>query len=510
MAGIFDNARGALGRLVAAATPGAAAPAERTVTTRDSIANAEARLGIGTDNMAAGAAYNYSVVTRSRQNLDNAYRGSWLVGVAVDAVADDMTRGGIEYAGDLDPSDGEDMHTAFAELHLWTQLAHVVRWARLYGGAVGLMLIDGQDVATPLRPETVRRDQFKGLLVLDRWMVNPSLTDLVQEFGPHFGLPTYYTVNVNPQMGPGYGGASNGMNAPGQVNPQGQRIHYTRVIRMDGGDLPFFARQTEMGWGMSVIERLYDRLLAFDSATQGAAQLVYRAHLRTLKMKGLRTTIATGGKSLQGLVESVNFMRRFQSIEGLTVLDTDDEFATHSYSFTGLPELLAQFEEQLSGALQIPLVRLFGQSPAGFNTGDADLQNYYDTIASQQNSKLRPGLTTLVDIVARSRLGRPLPDGVSYKFIPLWQMTAAEKADVASKVTTAVTGAESAGIISRKVALEELRQSSATTGVFTNISDEDITEAELDPPKPNELDPPDPNNPEKPNADQPRRTGPQQ
>jgi len=32
-------------------------------------------------------------------------------------------------------------------------------------------------------------DQFKGLLVLDRWQVAPSLTDLVSDIGPDLGMP---------------------------------------------------------------------------------------------------------------------------------------------------------------------------------------------------------------------------------------------------------------------------------------------------------------------------------
>lgn len=49
------------------------------------------------------------------------------------------------------------------------------------------------------------------------------------------------------------------------------RIHYSRVIRIDGVDLPYWQRIAENGWGQSVTERLWDRLVAFDSTTEGAA-----------------------------------------------------------------------------------------------------------------------------------------------------------------------------------------------------------------------------------------------
>jgi hypothetical protein len=35
------------------------------------------------------------------------------------------------------------------------------------------------------------RPHFKGLLVLDRWMVEPSLNNLVSDPGPDLGLPKF-------------------------------------------------------------------------------------------------------------------------------------------------------------------------------------------------------------------------------------------------------------------------------------------------------------------------------
>jgi phage-related protein (TIGR01555 family) len=384
-----------------------------SVSTADSIINAAARLGLGTDTLASGANYAYSTVSRNRQNLDNSYRGSWLVGVAVDSVADDMTRAGIEFVGDIDPHITEAIQQTFARTGTWQGLADTIRWGRLYGGAIGVILLDGQDPSSELRPDRVRKDQYKGLLVLDRWMVTPSLEDVITDFGPEMGLPRYYRLNAGQNTGsptpPGTKGA--GVNTfatggPSMGNAPGIPIHYSRCIRMDGATLPFFARQGEMGWGQSIVERLYDRLLAYDSATQGAAQLVYKAHLRTLKVNKLREAIAFGGKALDGLVAQIDLIRRFQSNDGLTLLDGEDEFGTHQYTFGGLPELLHQFSEQLSGALQIPVVRLFGQSPAGFSTGEADLQNYYDSISTQQEARLRRPLTPLLEVICPQRYGQ--------------------------------------------------------------------------------------------------------
>ena len=437
--------------------------------TADSFQNFAARLGLGAGSQNDQSTYGFDFLSRNRLKLEAMYRSSWLVGQVVDVVAEDMTREGINLRGLDDPKDAEAIQQEMDRLEIWNELTNVIKWGRLYGGAIAVMLIDGQDVSTPLDVNTVGKDQFKGLMVLDRWLVLPTLQDLVSDYGPDFGKPKYYDVIADSL------GLSN------------QKIHYSRVIRFDGVDLPYWQRITENLWGQSVVERLLDRLVAFDSTTTGVAQLVYKAHLRTYKVKGLRAIIAAGGKAFEGLIKQIEQVRLWQSNEGLTLMDADDEFQTHSYSFAGLDAVLLQFGQQLSGASQIPLVRLFGQSPSGMNaTGESDLSNYYDNINQQQERRMRTALGTLLQVISLSTLGKPLPDSFSFDFASLWQIDDTQKADIAAKVTESICRAEEQGLITTQAAMKELRQSSEITGIYSSITDEDIESANDSVPTPQE------------------------
>ncbi|MDC4638510.1 hypothetical protein BAX55_15870 [Acinetobacter baumannii] len=438
--------------------------------TKDSFQNFAARVGLGSGNQHDQSGYGFNFLSRQRLKLEAMYRSSWVVGQVVDVVADDMTRKGVKLNGLSTPKDSEMIDQEMDRLQVWDKLNKNIKWSRLYGGSLAVMMIDGQNVSTPLNPNTIGKGQFKGLMVLDRWMVQPTLEDLVTEMGPDYGKPKYYDVITD------------------SVGLCNQRIHYSRVIRMDGVELPYWQSITENLWGQSVIERLEDRLTIFDSATLGAGQLVYKAHLRTYKVKKLREIIAAGGKFYDALVKQIQEIRMWQSNEGMTLMDADDAFETHQYSFTGLDNLLLQFGQQISGATGIPLVRLFGQSPAGLNaTGESDLANYYDNINQQQEGRLRTPLQVLYAVLHMSVLGKPLPDSFSFKFASLWQLDDEKKANVAKGVTDAVLAAEEAGLIKRSTALKELRQSSEVTGVFSHITDEEIKEADdEDPPPPGE------------------------
>lgn len=439
--------------------------------TVDSFQNLNQRLGLGAGGQMDGSGYAFTYISRNRMILEAAYRTSWVVGAAVDTVAEDMTKAGLIYEGGLEPDQVELMQAAWRDLMIGAEMTNVERWARLYGGAIGFLMIEGQDPTTPLRIDTIKKGQFKGILALDRWVAQAQTGTLVKDFGPDIGLPEFYWVFPD----------------QAQATPA-MKIHYSRVIRRTGLALPYYQRSQELLWGESVVERFWDRLLAFDSATTGAAQLVFKAYLRTLSVDGYRDLVATGGKIFEGFAKAIENIRYFQNAEGLTVVDAKDKFETHTFTFAGLPDVVREMGDQICGALEIPRVRLFGMSPGGLNSsGDSDLRTYYDGISRKQNTSLRRPTQLVLDVLARSVLGGPLPDGFSFQFAPLWQMSDTERATISKTTVEAVGGAYDKGLITAKVGAQELKASSRITGIFSNITEEDIESMEDVIPDPVEL-----------------------
>jgi len=434
--------------------------------TLDGFENFLTRIGLNNDNSLSGGTYRFNLVTRNRVLLEMAYRGSWVVGAVIDSVAEDMTRAGIDIQT-KDDVEIKKLHRDMVKLQIWQSICLLIKWGRLYGGALGVLQIDGQKLDTPLDLETIAQGQFKGIVVFDRWMLNPVMTPVIQS-GPDMGLPVFYQVTTSPTS-----------NAPSAPTSGAITVHHSRVIRFTGIDLPFFQAITEMMWGESILERLWDRLIAFDNATMSSASLIDRANLRTVGIEGLREIIAAGGEAQEGLSAMFEMMRLMQVNEGLTLIDKNDVFQTTAYSFAGLSDMMLQFGQQLSGATGIPLVRLFGQSPAGLNaTGDSDIRMYYDNINSQQEAKLRRPFETLLKIMWRSSFGVKAPEDLDFSFVPLWQMSDMDKAAIAKTTTETVIASYDAGLITQKTAMEELKDSSGNTGLYSNITDKELLEAE--------------------------------
>jgi phage-related protein (TIGR01555 family) len=424
----------------------------------DGFNNFAARLGLDQDNLLARSGYAPGrYITRSRTELDDMYRSSWVVGRAVEVVAEDMVRSGIEIQGSLPPEDVTLLLKEYRATGIPGRLSDAIKWGRLYGGALAVMLIDGQDTATPLEMDTVQRGSFRGLYVLDRHEINPS-TETIAELGPMFGYPEYYQVN-KPDAG------------------ERIRVHSSRALRFVGVTLPAEMRRTEQGWGASVVERVFDRILALDSATYGASNLLLRSFLRVIKIDKYREILAAGGRTEQALHKMFAFIRQMQSNEGITLLDKNDDFQVSGWTFAGVYDALQAFSEQISGATGIPLIRLLGQSPKGFSTGESDMRTYYDTIATQLDDDKRPADAMLFGVLSRHLWGKPLPDDFSFEYQSLFVPSEMEKSQIAASDAQAVAGLFGAGIINPAQALSELKDAGRLTGRYTSITEADIEAA---------------------------------
>lgn len=232
-------------------------------------------------------------------------------------------------------------------------------------------------------------------------------------------------------------------------------------------------------WGTSEIEHVIDDLKKRDNVSWNIALLTFMANIRVLKMDGMENILSfASDKAQTELYNTVQGMNMLLNNNALQLLGKDDDYQQHQYAFSGLGDVYDRFMMDISGACGIPVTKLFGRSPAGLNsTGESDMQNYYDLIESNQEAQLRPVLEKILPIICVSALGE-IPNDLDFVFNPVRRSNDNEKQDLGSQQTAAVTAAFTAGLISQKTALQELQQSSKRTGMWTNITDDDIAAAD--------------------------------
>lgn len=437
--------------------------------TTDAFVNYMARMGNGSQNLTEGAEYPLTRLTRNYQLMNSLYRSHWLIRRIIDVIPQDMMKNWINIQSAMKPEDMDKVEKIIRRQRIKSKLLEAMKWARLYGGAACIIMIEGQDnredLLSPLNVDDVVPGSFKGLMVVDRWSgITPEL-ELIEDINdPDFGLPEFYQIRTGTQ-------ANNYF-----------RIHHSRLIRFIGRDLPFWERQAEIYWGASEVEHVFDELKKRDNTSWNIASLIFRANINVMKMEGLGQMLALGDETAKGRVyAAMSAQNQLMSNTGLFVMDREDDFDTKQYSFGGLGEIYELFMMDIAGAAEIPVTKLFGRSPSGMNaTGESDLQNYYDMISEKQEDFLRPALDKLLPIIMVSELGA-IPDDFDYDFNPANTSSDTDKADLGSKITTSVLEVYNAGIISQKTALKELKQMSDRTGLWTNITDDDIDAADDEP-----------------------------
>lgn len=430
---------------------------------QDSFQNVMARTGLFMPNLLETTDYPLTRFTRDWQTINSLYRSHWVVRRIIDIIPEDMTKNGYKILSQIEPKQIKRVTKADRKTQTSRKILEGCKLGRLYGGAGALIMIEGHEdiLDQPLEYDQIMPGSYKGLLVLDRWSgITPEEELITDESDAEFGMPKYYTITSD-------------------NIERGVRVHYSRILRFIGRDLPYLEKLAETYWGASEIEHVFDELKKRDNVSWNIAMLTFMANLRVYKMEGMEQVLATGSeKVVQGLYNTIQAMNALMNNNSIQIIGANDGYESHQYTFGGVGEVYDRFMMDLAGAAEIPVTKLFGRSPAGMNaTGESDMQNYYDTIEEKQESSLRPVYDKILPIMIMSELGA-IPDDFDYEFNPVRRPSDDEMADLASKNIDSITKAFQAGIISQKIALKELRQQAELTGMFSNITDEDIEKAD--------------------------------
>lgn len=392
----------------------------------DGFQNLVANLGTARDKSSANS---YVAPGLTRLDLLNAYRGSAVARIVVDAMAEDSCR---EWrAWQADKNQITKLEAEEKRLGLVQKVMAARKRARLFGGAAIFIGTGDSSTELPLNLNSVRAGGLKYLTLLDRHQLSATeIEDDPRE--PGYGLPKFFEVTT-------------GTGLP-------IRIHPSRLAIFRGDDLPDNDMgRANQGWSESVLLTTLEKVGHLDSTVANVAALVFEAKVDVLRIKDFTQGLRDGGQAYEEMM-----LRRFglanmaKGINGALLLDSEEEYDQKTASFSTLPDIMDRMAQMVSAAAEIPMTRLFGMSPAGMNaTGESDMRNYYDRVRQQQTLDMEPSLANLDECLIRSALGSR-PSDVHFNWRSLWQLTEEQKADIATKLVTAATGMQGAELASHE------------------------------------------------------------
>lgn len=435
----------------------------------DYFQNFAARMGYGTPSLAESTQYILDRLSLNYWLMLTMYRNHWICRRIVDLPAEEMCKNWARLNCELPPDDIKRFDRAILRTQFPAQIEQAIKWARLYGGAGCLICIKGHEgrLEEPLELDDVQPASFLGVMPFDRWQGIVPTGPVCADFNrpQDFGLPEFYEVR-------------------GQETSKSFKVHASRVLRFTGPSVPIPELQAMSWWGISSLEVVFEEIRKRDNASWAMLQLLFRAQVLAQKNPQLASMLSGLGASSQAAQQ---FYRRMQaqnellSNQSMMILGEDGELFTTQYSFSGLDGVYQQFQMDCAGAAEIPLTLLFGRTMTGIGqTNEADMRNFENRIAHNQNTDMKPQLMKVYPVICMSELGE-VPDDLDLTFPSVRTLTEEEKGKLATDGSAPVIAAFNANIIGRKTALQELRQLSDRTEIFSNITEEMIDEAEEEP-----------------------------
>lgn len=383
-------------------------------------------------------------------DLAEKYQYNGLFSKIIDRPAEEALKHGMKYnVGD--PQLEEFLDDALDRLDWEDKATTAIRWARLFGGSIIVMLLDdGRGLEEPVNWADIH--SVEELLVYERAVVQPD-PDTYRT-----GKATYFDVSST------YGGFF--------------RVHRSRCLVFKNGSLPEFgAPQQYFYWGLPEYVRIKRDLSIVQKTHQNAANMIEKSVQPVYKMMGLQDTLAAEGGDT-AVLKRLNVIDQARGMLNSIAVDMDGEdYAFQTFQLSGTQEILESTYNLLSAVTCIPQTILFGRSPAGENaTGESDLENYYNFVEGIQKRMLKKNIRTLLKAVTQAGVydgSIEDPGTIKPTFKPLWSLSEAEQATVElTKAQRAQATAQTAQLYIDMQVLQpdEVRQALSQDGSL-NIED---------------------------------------
>lgn len=411
------------------------------------------------------------------------YEGNGLFAKIIDTPAEEAIKHGFTLESTKDQKI-EDFYTEALDELDWEETAMTaIRWARLFGGSIAVMMInDGRGIDEPLDWRNIR--SIDDIRVYDRSVIQPDYQsmfsydprDPFRTRGSRLGMPEFYHVTSR----------------TGSFT-----VHDSRCLVFQNGILPENTTNSIYQlWGIPEYVRINRAIRDAEVAHGSATKLLDRSVQAVYKMKDLAAELATeeGEDRVLRRLQTIDMARGL--LNSITIDSEGEDYDFRQFQFSGVSDVIDSTCNFLSALTSIPQTILFGRSPAGMNaTGDADLENWYNYLERIQKRMVKKNLRYLLSVIFQAGVRTGEVDEVpkiKVEFNPLWSLSDTEQADLDQKrAQTQFTRAQTAQLYIDKQVIDpsEVRAKLADSEEFDveNMLDE-YDDEDLFPDEPTEGD----------------------
>lgn len=377
--------------------------------------------------------------------LQSAYVGSALARRIVDVIPEEALGAGFHIDG---IENEDDLWSRWDELSLSDSVVDAWSWARLFGGAAIVAIVqDNRDLTKPMREGST----LESVRVYDRQQVRIQ----TREENPRnsrFGKPVTYRITTGD-------------------SDMFYDVHYTRIHIIDGERIPNQLRKQNDGWGATVLSNdLLEAIQDYQQCETYATQLMKRSQQGVWKVKGL-AEVCDDSEGVAAARLRLAQVDNNGGVANTIGIDAEsEEYNVLTASTAGVTELLsAKFDRivALSGIHEIVLkAKNVGGVSSSQNTA---LETFHKLVDRKRKSDLLPILEFLIPMLITEQEW-------SVEFEPLNQPNNENKAVVMKSNVESIAALIAAGVMD----VNEARDTIRVIAPEVKIGDNDIEQSEAE------------------------------
>lgn len=306
------------------------------------------------------------------------------------------------------------------------EIQYAMIWKRLFGGG-GLVTLDRHNPDADFKMENIQQGDKIEFKAADLWELNSNVT-IADDYKP--------------------GEMDRLLDGDKPFFYYGKKLASSRVKILKGKRAPSHIRAMLRGWGLSEVEDVIRSINQYIKTGDLTFEVMDEFKIDVYKFKGLATSLASkqGQALIQERITTANMQKSYQN--GVA-LDAEDEFDHKNLSFAGLAEIMMENKKNVSADLRIPITILFGQSAAGFNSGEDDIENFNSMIESSVRPEALHLIKYIVKVRCLTKFGI-IPQDLKVTLKPLREMSSLDVETMKTQQYTRLSGARAQGDIDTK------------------------------------------------------------
>ncbi|MGH7176671.1 MAG: DUF1073 domain-containing protein, partial [Tepidisphaeraceae bacterium] len=344
------------------------------------------------------------------------------------AFATELTREWIEFTSKQDDDNDaaekiKAIEDEFKRLDVRGAVQKIAQHDCFFGRGQLYIKIRNADPKTPLilDPRTIRPGSLEAVVPIEAIWTTPVAYNAQDPTAPDFYRPSAWFM-------------------------LGTQVHASRIATVITRELPDILKPAFNFGGISLSQLAEPYVDNWLRTRQSVSDLI--DNFSTTALATDMAQILQGDDDGSSLLNRAQLFTAHRSNKGLMLVDKErEELLQVNTPLSGLHELQAQSQEQMCAVSRTPAIVLTGISPGGLNaSSDSEIRVYYDWIAAQQEAYYRAALELVLKVVQLSLFGEIDPD-IGIEFVPLYQMTPKEEAEIRLADSQAGVAYITAGVI---------------------------------------------------------------